>query len=258
MPTLLEIKTPEASAELCQSLGLDFVELNMNLPEIQADNIDISRLRGISDKYGVYFTFHLDENLNPGDFNGMVAKAYTDTMLFTIEAAKRLSSPILNMHLASGVYFMLPDKKIYLFDEYEAEYLKKMTEFRDKCASAIGNSGIKICLENADGFHSVAALKKALDLLLESDAFALTFDIGHNAFFGGEQEPVILARSDRLAHFHIHDNLIKPHLPLGEGDIDIVKYLEMAKKYDCRSVIEIKNSDGLRRSVDWLREKNYL
>jgi len=45
-----------------------FVELNMNLPEYQADRLDVAALRRIAEKYGIYYTIHLDENLNPCDF----------------------------------------------------------------------------------------------------------------------------------------------------------------------------------------------
>lgn len=37
MPTLIENKTLEANAGLCSSLGLNFIELNMNFPEYQVD-----------------------------------------------------------------------------------------------------------------------------------------------------------------------------------------------------------------------------
>lgn len=40
MPTLIEIKLIESCAELCRELGLDFIELNMILPEYQADRLD--------------------------------------------------------------------------------------------------------------------------------------------------------------------------------------------------------------------------
>jgi sugar phosphate isomerase/epimerase len=100
MPALIELKSLEESAALCRELGLDFVELNMNQPEYQADRLDTSRLAEIADQYGVYYTIHLDENLAPCDFNDKVATAYTGTVVRTIEIAKQLDIPILNMHLS--------------------------------------------------------------------------------------------------------------------------------------------------------------
>jgi hypothetical protein len=40
MQPLIEIKSTEACAALCRELGLAFVELNMNLPEYQANRLD--------------------------------------------------------------------------------------------------------------------------------------------------------------------------------------------------------------------------
>jgi sugar phosphate isomerase/epimerase len=105
MPTLLETKTIADCAALCCELGLDFVELNMNLPQYQAEKIDVAEFAETAKQSGIFYTIHLDENLNPCDFNERVAEAYTAAVLRTIELAARLSVPVLNMHLSAGVYF---------------------------------------------------------------------------------------------------------------------------------------------------------
>jgi len=259
MPTLIEIKSPESCAALCRELGLAFVELNMNLPEYQVKNLDVTLLREIADKYGIYYTIHLDENLNPCDFNYKVAAAYTETVLQTIDVAKRLVVPILNTHLHSGVWFTLPDKKVFLFDEYEPEYLRKLTVFRDACASAIGDTDIKICVENCGDYEGKPYIQKGLALLLESHVFALTFDVGHNATANYSDEPIIMKYADRLAHFHLHDASGRSnHLMFGDGDVDLPKYLDLIKKHGCRAVLEVKTVDGLRRSVEWLKVRKCL
>lgn len=51
MPTLIELKSPEETAALCNELGLEFIELNIDLPQYQADRLDITELRRIADKY---------------------------------------------------------------------------------------------------------------------------------------------------------------------------------------------------------------
>jgi hypothetical protein len=50
-------------------LGLAFVELNMNLPEYQADKLDVIKFREIADEYDIYFTIHLDGKNNDEAFN---------------------------------------------------------------------------------------------------------------------------------------------------------------------------------------------
>lgn len=39
MPTLVENRSFEDNVILCKELGLNFIELNMNFPEYQIDNI---------------------------------------------------------------------------------------------------------------------------------------------------------------------------------------------------------------------------
>jgi len=252
MPTMIEIPDIEGCAALCAELGLQFVELNMNMPAYQTHNLDVDQLTKLSEKYGIYYTIHLDENLNVCDFNPHVANAYLTTVDETVYIAKRLHIPVLNMHLAQGVYFTLPDRKVFLFEEYLDQYLQDMRLFRDKCEKMIGSFNIKICVENSSGY--TAFQQQALAILLESPVFALTFDIGHNHCIGGADEPIITRRGDRLCHFHFHDAAAgRDHLPLGAGDIDLRKYLRMADQSDFRIVLETKTVSGLRESACWMK-----
>lgn len=252
MPALIELPEPEDCGALCRELGLQFVELNMNLPQYQPDRIDKDRLRKIREEYGIYFTIHLDENLNPADFNHYIAQAYLRTAEDAIALAKQVDIPVLNMHLSRGVYFTMPENKIFLFDACRERYLAAMRNFRDRCEEAIGPAAVKICVENSSGFTDFHM--EALALLLESPVFALTFDIGHDHGIGGRDEAVILRRRERLSHFHFHDALGKKnHLPLGAGEIDLEKYFALAEAQKGRAVLETKTVEGLRESVRWVR-----
>lgn len=252
MPTLIETRTLEECAKLCTELGHHFIELNMNLPQYQLDKIDVEYFKSIADKYGIYYTIHLDENLNVCDFNPYVAEAYIKTVADTIEIAKQLDIKVLNMHMAKGVYFTLPDRKVLLFSEYKEQYLKSIIDFRDMCETAIGDTDIKICIENCDGYEDFQ--KEAIELLLESKVFALTFDVGHNHGIGGTDEDFIMKHKDRLHHIHLHDAKgRKNHLALGTGEMDIKKYINLANEQNCRIVLETKTIDGLKQSVEWLK-----
>ncbi|WP_429145159.1 sugar phosphate isomerase/epimerase family protein [Anaerotaenia torta] len=253
MPTLIELKSLEACAKLCKELGLQFIELNMNLPEYQADRMEADIFMEIAQRYGIYYTIHLDEKLSPCDFNERIAQAYTDTVIHTIEAAKRLHVPVLNMHLSMGVYFTLPEERVYLFNEYRETYLAKLTAFRDQCEKAIGEADIRICVENSDGYREEFA-KSSLALLLESKVFALTFDIGHNAAIGGGDEEIIMENKDRLCHMHDAKGM-RNHLPLGTGELDLPGYVELADKQNCRVVLETKNVAGLKESAEWIKRR---
>ena len=184
-----------------------------------------------------------------------MAQAYRRTVEETEALAKALDAPLLNMHLSRGVYFTLPDRRVYLFSAYRETYLQSMTAFRQLCEEAIGDSGIKICIENSDGFTDFQ--KEALRLLLPSPVFGLTFDVGHNHSCGGMDEPYIREQKEKLYHMHLHDAQGgKNHLALGEGELDIPGYLALAKERHCRVVLETKTIAGLRQSVRWLSDQN--
>jgi len=254
MPTLIETNSLEECAALCKELQLNFIELNMNLPQYQLDKIDVDHFRKIAREYDIFYTIHLDENLNISDFNPYIAEGNRRTVADTIELAKQLDIPVINMHLSCGVYFTLPDRKVYLFSEYREQYLKSIVDFREMCADAIGDSGIKICIENCDGFPQFQ--KEALQILLASPVFGLTFDIGHNHSCGGVDESYIIENKRYLHHMHMHDALGKKnHMALGTGELDLSKYLHLAKEQSCRIVLETKTIEGLTQSVNWIFDR---
>jgi sugar phosphate isomerase/epimerase len=248
MPTLIENKNIESCIELCKELNLDFIELNMNLPDYQTDKIDISRFKAICENEGIFFTIHLDENFNVCDFNKEVSKAYIKTILSAIEIAKELNIPVLNMHMNNGVYFTLPTEKVYLFKEYKENYLSNIKNFRNLCEKAIGSCNIKICIENCDGYMDFTM--EGIEVLLGSKVFGLTFDIGHNHSINAVDESFINKHINKLCHMHIHDAIgSKNHLALGNGEINIKEKLNLAKEHNCTCVLETKTIKGLKESV---------
>ncbi|MCM1368300.1 MAG: sugar phosphate isomerase/epimerase [Roseburia sp.] len=258
MPTLIECDGLRENAELCMALGLDFVELNMNLPEYRPRMLENNaELRKYASSAPVYFTVHLDENLNVADFNDAISDAYLDTVKRTIRVCAEICAPVLNMHMNRGVHFTLPDRKVYLFEKYRDAYMRAYEKFGSVCESEIGDADIRICIENTDGWRDFE--KGAIEHLLESRVFALTFDIGHSHSVGDADEGFISEHADKLRHFHIHDARGKSnHLALGTGEIDLMSRLDLAKAHGCRCVAETKTVSALKTSVEWLRAHGRL
>lgn len=251
-PTLIEMMDTEECAELCTRLGLKFIELNMSFPQYQPESMDIERLKGIKERFGIYYTLHIDESLDPCSVNPGISEVYTKTMLRTIELARALEIPTLNMHLLRGIYVTLPGRRTYVYAENLEFYLGKMREFRDAVTEAIGDSGIKVCIENTDGYGP-EFLQMAIDLLLESPAFMLTLDVGHDHAISNADLPIVLAHKDRLRHMHLHDALgTSVHLALGDGELDKDAFLELAQECGCRVVLETKTVGALKQSARWI------
>ena len=268
MPTLIENRTPKDNVALCESLGLKFIELNMNFPEYQVDKLEqTDEFIELAEKAGIYYTIHLDENLNIADFNPLVSDAYLETVRRTIEVVGKFISlrdkygdtgqPLtLNMHMNHGIYITLPDRKVQMYDRDFDTYMKSFEDFRTKCEKWIGDSDIRIVVENTDGFRDYE--KKAIEYLLKSPVFGLTWDIGHSKATGEKDVPFIMEHSEHLMHFHIHDgseNPPKNHLALGDGKIDLDERLKLAENVNARCVLETKTIEALKKSVQWLDEK---
>jgi len=270
MPTLIENKTLEENIALCKELGLSFIELNMNFPEYQIDKLeDTEWFCKQAEEADIYYTIHLDENLNIADFNPLVREAYLETVRRTIEVAKQFVSlknkhgnieqPVtINMHMHHGIYITLPDKKVQMYERDFATYIVAFQKFIKFCEEWIGDSDIRIAIENTDGFRDYE--KGAIEHMLASDCFVLTWDIGHSKATKETDVPFILLHKDKLKHFHIHDgkeNPPKNHLALGDGEIDLAERLDFAKKCNLRCVLETKTIKALKESVEWIEESNY-
>ena len=241
MPTLVELPSLEENARLAAALGLKFVEINMNLPMYQAHRLTRERL---APRDGVYF-------------NPLVREAYLRTAENTVRLAAESGVPCVNLHMPEGVHFKLPGRKVYLFDEYREEYRASLLAFRERMARA-ADGRVTVLVENTC-FTRLRGLPEALDTLLESPAFALTYDAGHDACDGFAAAEFYRAREGRVKHVHLHQaNETTCHLPLGGGRVDEGGLLARAENGGMRVVIEVKSREGLERSVNALRERNAI
>ncbi|MBR4168523.1 MAG: sugar phosphate isomerase/epimerase [Lachnospiraceae bacterium] len=271
MPTLIENHALQDNIALCKSLGLKFIELNMNFPEYQVDHLsDTDALIRYATDAGIYYTIHLDENLNIADFNELVSDAYLETVRRTVDVARRLlilrdrfgdmEQPlIINMHMHHGIYITLPDKKVQMYERDFDTYMKSFSRFRKLVEEWIGADDIRICIENTDGFRDYE--KHAITYLLESPQFGLTWDIGHSKAAGEVDVPFIMEHKEWLLHFHIHDgtqDVPRNHLALGDGEIALDERLALAKSRHARCVLETKTIHALKQSVGWLKEHGIL
>ena len=66
----------------------------------------------------------------------------------------------------------------------------------DLCEAWIGDSPLRIVIENTDGFRAYE--RRAIEYLLQSPVFGLTWDIGHSKATGERDVPFLLAHEDRL------------------------------------------------------------
>lgn len=256
MPTLIEKPTLTESCELCHDLGLSFVELNMNLPEFSdISAIDKGELCAAQEKYGIFFTLHLDERMDLCDFNPLIRNAYLETLRRALDLALETNMPVLNMHFSKGVYFTLPERRVHLYQQERASVEKALDAAKTLVARTVGNGHVKVCIENTEGISPFVA--GDVEFLLSDPHFALTLDVGHchAAPERADYEAFYAKNEAHLRHIHLHDAKgAKNHLPLGTGDLDWRSILTLADARSCTTVIEVKTVSALTDSVRLLQK----
>ena len=255
MPTLVECKDIFECVEVAKQNALDFIEINMSFPQYLPSALSVDALREITARDGIFYTIHADEMLNPFDFNEKVSECYFDVMRDTIRFAKAVGVPVINMHLLKGVYVTLPGKVILLSDVYADVYREKVVKFIKMCEDEIGDSPLKIAIENVDSNPFTESQLSVLPLFMASPVFGLTLDTGHELCLGFVDSHVFDEYPDKLVHLHLHDAKGKSaHLPLGTAEVDISAKLERLPD-DKTCLVEVKTIAGLSESMEFLRRK---
>jgi len=249
MPTLIELRGLEENMKFCKSLDLDFVELNMNVPEFQTEKLRLEKPKNLMEAYNLDLTMHLPENFYFADFNPHMRAAAYEVFKDAVDVAQENRFSLLNMHMHVGTFFTMPDDKVFLQGAYLDEYLKNVVQFRELVDQTLGQSELNICIENACDFHH-GFIKKAVDVLLESDNIDLTWDTGHNAKGNYQDQIYLFNNHDRIKHVHLHDFAMgSDHLPLGSGEVCVESI--MKKLTDkCESIVlESKSIEGVQKSI---------
>ena len=251
MPYLLEMHNLEECCALAMELGLQFVELNANFPDCSVEKLDPAQLHRLRQKYGLYFTLHMEEEYDPFSFNTVVRAAWLKSFRHALSIAEALQMPIVNMHFPKGVYITLPEHKVFLYEKHAGEFNAALRDFRNMCEEALEGSSTRITIENTNGWTDHQ--RQAIAFLLESPVFGLTLDVGHSQGTGNVDEDFFRTHENRFIHMHAHDTMgKKDHLALGDGEIDLTARFAWAKACNARVVLETKTIAALRTSMSRL------
>jgi len=245
MPTLVTFDSIEENVEFAKKNNLDFIELNMDLPYC----LDISA--GSLDKYNIEFTMHISEKINVSELNNSLRESYLNEAIRQINLGIKNNIKKFNLHIDSGVYFTLPDKKFFLNEKFEDIYLSHLNKSCKVLNEFAKNNNICINFENTK-IHKFTY--KAIEIINKYEYLGYTLDIGHNEKNKDKAYPKFL-ESNKIRHIHLHDYDGKTdHLTIGQGIIDLKKYEDVLNNNYI--VIEIKVEDELTNSINYLR--NYF
>ncbi len=253
MPSLIELDGIEAQAAACRKLGLDFVEVNMNLPWAAPHRLDPAGLRALAAREAVAFTLHLPEETDLASFLPRVREGYRELCGEALRWAEEAGAAVVNMHLLRGVYFTLPQGRAWLYERYEREFHEALLESFAGLSAEAARRGVLLCVENT-GDWDQGFLARAVEGLLASTDIGLTWDTGHDGCRGFSDRALLRRHEDRIRHMHLHDfGAGRSHLPLGSGELDLPAALAVARRRLARVVVETKTLAGLQTSLDRLR-----
>ena len=141
---------------------------------------------------------------------------------------------------------------------YSDEYREKVVKFIKMCEEEIGDSPLKIAIENVDSNPFTKSQLEVLPLFMASHVFGLTLDTGHELCLGFVDSHVFDEYPDKLTHLHLHDAVGKSaHLPLGSAEVDISAKLERLPA-DKTCLVEVKTIAGLSESMKFLKEREII
>jgi sugar phosphate isomerase/epimerase len=256
IPTLIEMPDFERTVELALRLQADFIELNMNMPEFCPESLPAKKILECHERTGLDFTIHMPDDTDLASFHDPIREGHVARFGQTARWAAEAGAKLINLHLSPGIYFTLPDRRVWVYESYYDKFVGNLREAYGKVVRYAQDFGVSVCTENVTNFH-IPFIAKAIDDLCQMDDFYLTWDIGHDARTGYKEKEVLLRHTDRIRHMHLHDyNGVSDHQVPGTGEIDIRAMLSFAMRNHCSVLVETKTKGSLEESIS--RVRGYL
>ncbi|MCE5295912.1 MAG: sugar phosphate isomerase/epimerase [Euryarchaeota archaeon] len=255
MPALIEFSSVEENAFLCRGLELSFVELNMNMPYCFPENLPPRNVERISKETGVGFTMHMPDDLDLGSLHTSIRHGTVSRAMETVDWASDAGIGLLNFHINPGIYFTLPNYKVWIFDKFYEEFEVNLCSAFEKIIDRASSSGLRISVENVCNFD-LPFIQRVLDKLTKIPGFHLTWDVGHDAKMAFKEQEVLLRYERNLTHMHLHDFDGKTdHQELFSGKLDIIGLVNFASSHNMSVVVETKTIDSVVHSINALKQR---
>lgn len=241
MPILYEYNSLEENIKLAKNLGLDFVELNLNFDYCRQE-MEQGIAAELLKKYELMGTLHFYDEADFATYPEIV-KAYFGLLKKYIKLGKNYLKNI-NIHLNVGPIVTIAGVKNYLYEKEYDTYIERLTKNLKKVETYCKKYNIQMVLEN------VVAPKFIVRTFsdLAKKGFVFNYDAGHD----NNDDYHIRDIHENLIfkEMHIHDGNGKTcHLAIGDGEMDIKYFKDIAIKNDAFVVIEVKSSKDLIKSI---------
>ncbi len=248
MPVLMEYDNVLDNVLLAKELGLDFVELNINMLYCKPNEEFRHMLLEYKEKYDIEFTMHYYDTLDIGS-----TSKYYRNYLYTefSEIGKYLEGVIsrIILHLEPGAYMTINSEKNYVY-KADKDYVTRTVNTVKTIEEILSTFSIGVYLENVP----IAPFMEELYKELNDSGCKFCFDIGHNVIYHNYLYEEFRKKYNlNVKHMHMHNAYNKKdHQELLKGEVYIPSYFDFAIEHDVDIVIEVKDIENLRRSIKYL------
>jgi sugar phosphate isomerase/epimerase len=212
----------------CGEAGFDFVDLTLEGPK--AATVDVTKLRPILDRHGLFVVGHTDPCLPHAYPIDAIRKACLNELERCAILFAALGARVMNIH---PCYFCPPGMR----NEVVAHNIEVLPPLVAMAAS----HGLTVVIENFSApFDRVSTFKK---MIAAVPGLKLHLDFGHTNF-GLDSHALFCAElGTYIRHVHFSDNRSRgdDHMPLGVGNVDwkdVVSTLK-ATGYDGTITLEV-------------------
>jgi len=247
MPTLMEFDSVKANIEVAKELNFDFLELNINMLYCFPDKKFREMMLNYKNEYKIGFTMHYYDTVDVSspnlNYQNYLFKDFK-------ELAENLDGVIdrVILHIEPGAFMTILSEKRYVY-KYDKGYVSRTIEILKKIRNLLSKHNISLMLENVPIHPFMEDLYKTLG----DNNFMFCWDIGHdviyqNKLFSRFKEKYNL----NVRHMHMHNvDDSMDHQELLKGQLDIDEYTEFATTNEVDVVIEVKDLENLKKSMEY-------
>lgn len=254
MPVLMEFDNVLDNIHVAKELGFDFLELNINMMYCTPSDKFRNDLLSYKKEYDIDFTLHYFDTLDISS-NSKHYRNYLYTEFS--EIGKHLEGIVekIVLHLEPGAYMTIRSVKNYVYAT-DPDYVPRTLNTLKTIREILHTFGISVVCENVP----IQPFMEDLYKTLNEHGFMFCYDIGHNVIYNDYLYESFRSKYNLfVSHMHMHNVYNKKdHQELSKGEILIPKYVEYAKENKIDVVIEVKDLENLKKSVDFLKSRSLM
>ena len=224
---------PVREAQWAGDNGFDFIDLTLEGPRAAVEDLDRPGLAAVLDATGLEVIGHTAWYLPFASPFKQIRAGAIAAVEATFEPLAALGATLVNVHVDKGASKFSYDDGLRWNAESFAELAERARPW-----------GLTVMVENVVNQFNTA---KAFKALLAHPELRFHLDIAHANVKGSRTDEFLRSHREKLVHVHISDNSLRSddHLPLGVGEIDWPKMIDLLKgaDYDGTITLEIFTPD---------------